>query len=72
MENKHLCRYCWKYYKDPSEARKCENTHDVIFVPFIREDLNRLVNFIATGNRQLLTERMSTTLFKYFRVIVDE
>lgn len=67
MEKKNNCFYCNKYYPNPADARKCENTHDVVYVPLLREDLNRLVNFIATGDRQLLTERLSRTLFRYTR-----
>lgn len=64
---KNKCFYCDKYYKDPEKARECENEHDVIFVPILKEDLNRLVNYIATGDRELLTERLSRTLFRYVR-----
>jgi hypothetical protein len=67
LENKHTCFYCQKYYKDVEKARECENEHDVIMVPFLREDLNRLVNYIASGDRKLLTERLSRTVLKYVR-----
>jgi hypothetical protein len=40
-------------------------------IPMLREDLNRLVNFIATGDRELLTERLSRTLFRYMRAVKD-
>jgi len=65
MKNQNKCFYCGKYFEDPQKARDCENKHDVVFVPLLREDLNRLLNFIATGERQLLTERLSRTLFRY-------
>lgn len=67
MKNKLRCFYCGKLYTTEIKARECENTHDVVFVPILREDLNRLINFIATGDKALLTERLSRTLFKYFR-----
>ena len=65
-QNKNTCLYCGKTFADPLKARECENSHDIVFVPLIREDLNRLVNYIATGDRKLLTERLSRTLFRYF------
>jgi len=65
MKDKNRCFYCQKYYENPDNARKCEKGHDVIYVPILREDLNRLLNFIATGDRQLLNERLSRTLFRY-------
>lgn len=67
MDNKLRCYYCGKYYRTPEKARECENSHDVVFVPMLREDLNRLINFIATGDRGLLTERLSRTLFRKVR-----
>ena len=67
MKNKNRCFYCGKYFKEEKKARECENKHDVVYVPMLREDLNRLVNFIATGDRNLLTERLSKVLFKYVR-----
>lgn len=69
MQNKNNlnCFYCGKFYDDPAKARACENAHDVVYVPILREDLNRLINFIATGERSLLTERLSRTLFRYTR-----
>ena len=71
-KDKHVCFYCGKWYEKPERARKCENEHDVIFVPILREDLNRLLNFIASGDRGLLTERLSKTLFRYTRASIDE
>ncbi len=67
MKNKLRCFYCGKLYTTEQKARECENSHDVVFVPILREDLNRLVNFIATGDRSLITERLSRTLYRYFR-----
>jgi hypothetical protein len=56
-----------KIHTTAEKARACENEHEVIYVPFLKEDLNRLINFIATGDRALLTERLSRTLFRYVR-----
>jgi len=71
MTHKLKCFYCGKYYKTEDKARECENNHDVVMIPMLREDLNRLVNFIATGDRELLTERLSRTLFRYMRAVKD-
>jgi hypothetical protein len=66
-KDKKKCFYCGTLYSTEEKARDCENKHDIIFVPFIREDLNRLVNFIATGEKELLTKRLLRTLYRYFR-----
>jgi hypothetical protein len=70
--NDNRCFYCDKYYPDKEKARECENNHDVLFVPILREDLNRLLNFIATGDRDLLTERLSKVLFRYVRHHIED
>jgi len=72
MTQKNRCFYCNKDYSNPEKARKCENEHDVLFVPILREDLNRLINYIATGDRKLLTERLSKVLFRYARASIDD
>lgn len=64
---KNRCFYCHKWHPSEEKARKCEAEHDVIMVPLLKSDLNRLVNFIATGDKALLTESLSLTLFRYFR-----
>ena len=72
MAKENKCFYCDKYFADTEKARKCESEHDVIFVPILRKDLNRLINFIATGDRNLLTERLSKVLFRYVRAYIDD
>lgn len=71
-KDSNICFYCKTLHTTPEKARECENEHDVIFVPILKEDLNRLLNFIATGDRALLTERLSKTLFRYTRASLDE
>jgi len=66
-KNLNKCFYCHKVYSSPEKARECEKSHDIIMIPFLKSDLNRLVNFIATGDRELLTESLSRTLFRYFK-----
>ena len=67
MKRTNVCFYCHTAHSSDKKARQCESEHDVVMVPFLRSDLNRLVNFVATGERNLLTESLSKTLFKYFR-----
>ena len=66
-KNLNKCFYCHKIHPNPEKARACEKDHDIVMVPFLKSDLNRLVNFLATGDRDLITESLSKTLFRYFR-----
>jgi hypothetical protein len=67
MPTSNKCFYCGKYYREEQKAKDCARTHDIVYVPIMREDLNRLINYIATGDSNLLTERLSRTLFRYVR-----
>ncbi len=66
-KNKNRCFYCYEVHKTEEAARDCEQGHDVVIVPMIRSDLGRLVNFIATGEKSLITASLSHTLFRYFK-----
>ena len=63
----HKCLYCDKQYNTKDEARSCLDAHDIIYMPIARTDLNRLANFILTGNAKLLSEPLTRIIFKYFR-----
>jgi hypothetical protein len=39
----------------------------VVYIPVLKEDLSRLVQFIFTGDRKLLNERLGRTIMEYFR-----
>jgi hypothetical protein len=62
---KYACGYCRKEYADAVDAENCKDSHDLIYVPFTKEDLNRLLLFIYTNNEDYLTHTMLNTLNKY-------
>jgi hypothetical protein len=64
-ENKYVCIYCGKAYPDPVKKDNCLASHDLIYVPMPRGDLNRLLNFIMSKNEEYLTESLVKNLFKY-------
>lgn len=67
-KNIYKCVYCGKEFDNEEVAKRHEsNDHDIIFIELERTDLNRLVNFIATKEDSLITERLRKTLLKYFR-----
>lgn len=63
--NKFECNYCHKIYKLRLMAVGCEQNHDMVFIPFYRDDLPRLIQFLYTGDRDILTERIINTILKY-------
>ena len=66
-ENTWQCMYCKKQYQNVLMADACEKSHKMILVPLSREDLNRLIQYLYTGEQKLLTESLMTTLLNYSR-----
>jgi len=64
---KYYCGYCYKEFAQQMDAEACKDSHNLIYVAISDTDLNRLIQFIYTGNRELLTESMVTNLKKYMR-----
>jgi hypothetical protein len=67
VKNGYQCGYCGKFYTNPIAAENCKDSHNLIYVPFTKEDLNRLINFIYSKEEKLLTETLITTLQKYLK-----
>lgn len=61
------CSYCQKTYTNATEADACRETHELIYVPLTKTDLNRLLNFIWSKNEKYLTKSLMDTLSKYLR-----
>jgi len=71
VEFVYKCDLCGKKFKGDNEskarslARECETTHDVVYVRLLRSDVQRLLAFISSGERELLTETLVKTLRSY-------
>lgn len=63
----YKCKYCDKIYHNELLATSCEQSHEIIFVPLTREDIQRLMQFMVTGEPGLLTKSLVNTLRKYSR-----
>lgn len=63
--NKYLCSYCRKDYINPAQADVCRESHDLVYVPMSRSDLNRMIQFIHLKNDELLTDSLVNTLRRY-------
>jgi len=59
------CNICNVEYSHFMDAYTCEQTHDVVYVPFRREDLFKLIQFLYTGDTKLLSTTLIDTLMKY-------
>jgi hypothetical protein len=64
------CVHCDREFIDEKSAKHHElNEHDIIYLPVERKDLNGLLNFLVTNdkNQELLTERLLKTIYLYTR-----
>lgn len=61
----YKCSICGMEYRMSQDAFSCEIDHDIVYVRFFREDLYRLVQYLYTGDRSLLSDRLMETLMKY-------
>ena len=62
-----ICDYCQKLYPTKEQARECYHAHDLLFVPFSREDLAKLMQFIMFKNDELLSPAMMRNIHAYLR-----
>jgi hypothetical protein len=68
IDGKYQCFYCLKTYNKPEEADSCRESHDLVYIPASRSDLNRLINFIVYPDMKILRGvRLIELLFEYAR-----
>lgn len=65
---KYACSYCHKEYALPTQADICRDGHDLVYVQLSREDVVRLLQFIATGEYKLLRPSLIRDLRRYARI----
>lgn len=61
----YKCSICGKIHPRDVYAVSCEQSHDIVYVPFKFGDLKNLIEFIYTRNEDLLTPTLINTLMNY-------
>ena len=69
-DGRYKCNWCNKIYPDPSKADTCREQHDIVYVPMLRSDVNRLLQFINTKDDELITETLYKSLTRFLGKIV--
>ena len=70
-EYKYKCLVCGRVFANKIEARakatarECEMNHDIVYIPLMRSDVQRLWSFFVTGDRDLLTSTLVKTIKSY-------
>lgn len=67
FEGKFVCTICGLGWRNQLMADTCRSSHDVVYIPLLRSDLGRLLQFIITGEEELLTPSLVKTLRYYMR-----
>ena len=64
------CPTCFKKFNRLVLADSCEKSHNTIYVPMQRSDIDKLIQFIFTGDQRLLKDMqpLVKTLMKYTKV----
>lgn len=68
----YKCSYCGKHYAKAMEADSCRDSHDLVYVTMKRSDLSRLIQFIYSGEKELLTVTMINDLRKFVKRITED
>ena len=72
-DGKYKCSWCNKIYPDPSKADACRSNHDIVYVPMLRSDVNRLLMFIHTKDEKLIIGlRIQSLTFLWERSIAKQ
>ena len=67
------CLYCGTIYDSPAKADLCRDNHDLIYVPFSPEDLNKLFNYVMMPDMMVLKDtQIIKILQKYLRVAYEK
>ncbi len=64
-KNKYQCKHCGRTYDTLGDAKNCETSHDIVYVPIERQDLKRLLIFLQTGDSSILSMTLLRTLSRY-------
>jgi hypothetical protein len=65
--NQFQCKVCKEIYETENRARDCEKAHDTVYIPFSREELFRLVQYIYSGDQSVIPESLTKKLIQYKR-----
>ena len=66
LNGKYACSVCDREFDSDLVTLTHEKEHDIIYVPFTRLDLFKLIQFIfSTRNEELLSPSLIKTLRKY-------
>lgn len=61
------CSICGEKYSQSSRADGCRDSHDMIYIPMSKDELNKLIHAIVMDDTSILPTNLLQTLQKYAR-----
>ena len=67
IDNRWVCNICGSDYPREMDALSCEQSHDIILIKIKRSDLMMLIQYLYTGDQDILSKYpgITQTLLKY-------
>lgn len=61
------CSICGKIYASPAHADSCRDSHEMLYIPITKTELNRLLSAIYSEDYEIIPFSLIQTLKKYAR-----
>lgn len=61
------CSGCGKTYSSPVHADSCRDSHEILYIPITKMELNRLINAIYSGDSSIIPYQLIEKLKRYAR-----
>ncbi len=66
-DGRFACSVCGGIYSSPAHADGCRDSHQLLYIPMSKTELNRLINAIMLDKVEMVPEHLIGTLRKYAR-----
>ena len=71
-DGKFACTVCGTIHSAAAHADGCRDSHQLVYIPMSKTELNRLLNAIYSDDASIVPSHLITTLQKYARFAVTD
>lgn len=71
-DGQYACTICENLYPTPAKADACRDSHEIVYVPLTKTEINRLMHGLFLGDVSLVPESVLETLRKVQRKSVTD
>ena len=69
-DGSYACSVCGTKHPTPAKADGCRDSHQLLYIPMSKTELNRLLNAIMLDDMTIVPQHLIITLQKYARAQV--